>query len=105
MRKPHHVPLSGQAVELFRSLQSLSGNSGYAFPSIRRRKRPMSDNTLNAALRRLGYASDEMTGHGSRAMASTLLNESRLWSPDATERATANGETADRTTESLNSSQ
>ncbi|MGV7123270.1 tyrosine-type recombinase/integrase [Sphingopyxis sp. 550A] len=93
MRKPHHVPLSLQVIELFRSLQMFSGNSGYAFPSIRSRKRPMSDNTLNAALRRLGYASDEMTGHGFRAMASTLLNESGLWSPDAIERALAHGDT------------
>jgi integrase len=93
MRKPHHVPLSLQVIELFRSLQLFSGNSGYAFPSIRSRKRPMSDSTLNAALRRLGYASDEMTGHGFRAMASTLLNESGLWSPDAIERALAHGDT------------
>lgn len=92
MRKPHHVPLSRQAVDLFSSLQSLSGTSGYAFPSIRSRKRPMSDNTLNAALRRLGYSSDEMTGHGFRAMASTLLNEAGLWNPDAIERALAHGD-------------
>ncbi|MCW0197665.1 integrase arm-type DNA-binding domain-containing protein [Sphingopyxis sp.] len=92
MRKPHHVPLSRQAIELFRSLQSLSGTSGYAFPSIRTRKRPMSDNTLNAALRRLGYSSDEMTGHGFRAMASTLLNEAGIWTPDAIERALAHGD-------------
>src|SRR3546814_10173310 len=54
----------------------------------------MSDNTLNAALRRLGYSSDEMMGHGFRAMASTLLNESGLWSPDAIERALAHGVSA-----------
>src|SRR3546814_8643573 len=52
----------------------------------------MSDNTLNAALRRLGYSSDDMTGHGFRAMARTLLNESGLWSPDAIERALAHGD-------------
>ena len=52
----------------------------------------MSDNTINAALRRLGYASDEMTAHGFRAMASTLLNESGKWHPDAIERALAHGD-------------
>ena len=52
----------------------------------------MSENTLNAGLRRLGYATDEMTGHGFRAMASTLLNESGKWSPDAIKRALAHGE-------------
>ena len=56
------------------------------------RQRPMSENTLNAALRRLGYASNEMTAHGFRAMASTILNESGKWSPDAIERALAHGD-------------
>ena len=62
------------------------------FPSIRTRKRPMSDNTINAALRRLGYSTDEMTAHGFRAMASTLLNECGKWHPDAIERALAHGD-------------
>lgn len=90
MRKAHHVPLSRQAVALFREAMTASG-SGYVFPSIRTRARPMSENTINAGLRRLGYASDEMTAHGFRAMASTLLNESGKWSPDAIERALAHG--------------
>jgi integrase len=93
MRKPHHVPLSRQAVALFREAQSVTGSTGYVFPSIRTRARPMSENTINAGLRRLGYASDEMTAHGFRAMASTLLNESGKWSPDAIERALAHGDT------------
>jgi integrase len=59
------------------------------FPSIRTPARPMSENTVNAALRRLGYSGDEMTAHGFRAMASTLLNESGKWSVDAIERALA----------------
>lgn len=92
MRKPHSVPLSRQAVALFREAQSLSGSNGFVFPSIRTRARPMSENTINAGLRRLGYASDEMTAHGFRAMASTLLNESGKWSPDAIERALAHGD-------------
>ncbi|MEO9834881.1 MAG: tyrosine-type recombinase/integrase, partial [Marinomonas sp.] len=69
---------------------------GYVFPSVRTRTRPMSDNTMNAALRRLGYTSNEMTAHGFRAMASTLLNESGKWHADAIERALAYGD-QDRT--------
>ena len=92
MRKPHHVPLSRQVVALFRAVPPLSGPVGYVFPSVRTRARPMSENTINAGLRRLGYSSDEMTAHGFRAMASTLLNESGKWSPDAIERALAHGD-------------
>ena len=93
MRKAHVVPLSSQAVELFRQMHAVTGPQGYVFPSIRTRARPMSENTVNAGLRRLGYATDEMTAHGFRAMASTLLNESGKWNPDAIERALAHGDT------------
>lgn len=93
MRKAHHVPLSRQSVAILKEVFAVTGPTGYVFPSIRSRKRPMSDNTLNAALRRLGYTTDEMTAHGFRAMASTLLNESGKWSPDAIERALAHGDT------------
>ena len=75
MRKAHQVPLSRQVVALFREVHSATGPAGYVFPSVRTRTRPMSGNTINAGLRRLGYTSEEMTGHGFRAMASTLLNE------------------------------
>lgn len=92
MRKDHRVPLSRQAVALLREIHALTGPVGYVFHSVRTRTRPMSENTLNAGLRRLGYASDEMTAHGFRAMASTLLNESGKWHPDAIERALAHGE-------------
>lgn len=92
MRKPHHVPLSRQALEIFQELRSATGPDGYVFPSIRSRLRPMSENTINAGLRRLGYTSQEMTAHGFRAMASTLLNESGIWHPDAIERALAHGD-------------
>jgi integrase len=92
MRKAHHVPLSRQSVELLRLMHTATGPTGYVFPSIRTRSRPMSENTINAGLRRLGYASDEMTAHGFRAMASTLLNESGKWHPDAIERALAHGD-------------
>ena len=93
MRKAHHVPLSRQAVALSLEVQAVTGPAGFVFPSIRTRVRPMSENTINAGLRRLGYASDEMTAHGFRAMASTLLNESGKWHPDAIERALARGDT------------
>ncbi|NKJ01835.1 integrase arm-type DNA-binding domain-containing protein [Novosphingobium sp. SG707] len=92
MRKAHQVPLSRQSVEVFRELMPITGPSGYVFPSIRTRNRPMSENTVNAGLRRLGYTGDEMTAHGFRAMASTLLNESGKWSSDAIERALAHGD-------------
>lgn len=92
-RKVHHVPLSRQAIALFREVQAVTGPAGFVFPSIRTRNRPMSENTVNAGLRRLGYASDEMTAHGFRAMASALLNESGKWHPDAIERALAHGDT------------
>jgi integrase len=95
MRKPHSVPLSRQALAIFTELRDLTGGhegyQGFVFPSIRTRLRPMSENTLNAALRRLGYPSDEMTTHGFRATASTLLNESGKWNMDAIERALAHG--------------
>ncbi|WP_414902598.1 tyrosine-type recombinase/integrase [Sphingomonas flavalba] len=92
MRKAHQVPLSRQAVDLFREVQAVTGPAGFVFPSVRTRARPMSENTINAGLRRLGYTSDEMTAHGFRAMASTLLNECGKWHPDAIERALAHGD-------------
>jgi integrase len=75
MGEPHIVPLSRQALTILRELQPLGRGGRYLFPSLRTRDRPMSDNTINAALRRLGYTSEEQTGHGFRSMASTLLNE------------------------------
>jgi integrase len=92
MRKDHVVPLSRQSIAILKSVRQMTGPTGYVFPSVRTWKRPMSDNTINAALRRLGYATDEMTAHGFRAMASTLLNESGKWNPDAIERALAHGD-------------
>ena len=92
MGKAHLVPLSRQSVEWFRQIHAITGPAGYVFPSIRTRLRPMSENTINAGLRRLGFTGDEMTAHGFRAMASTLLNESGKWNPDAIERALAHGD-------------
>jgi integrase len=84
MGEQHIVPLSRQALEILNELKSLTGNSKYVFPSLLSRHRPMSENTINAALRRLGYSSEEHTGHGFRSMASTLLNE-QGFAPDIIE--------------------
>ena len=89
MRQPHVVPLSKQALALLREMRGLSGAGRYVFPSVRTKARPISDNTINAALRRMGYSKDQMTAHGFRTSASSLLNESGKWNPDAIERALA----------------
>lgn len=86
MRRPLKVPLTPQSMTILRSIQRLTGNGHYVFPSLRSMERPMSDNCLNAALRRLGYDNSEMTAHGFRAMACSLLNESGRWHADAIER-------------------
>lgn len=91
MRVPHIVPLSTQAVAILTELHALTGRGKYVFPGARTNGRPMSENTVNAALRRLGYGTDEMTGHGFRSMASTMLNE-QGWNSDAVERQLAHGE-------------
>jgi len=88
MREAHVVPLSRQALAILQELKPLTGDGRYMFPSIRTTTRPMSDGTINAALRRLGYDSDQHVGHGFRAMASTLLNEMG-WPPDVIERQLA----------------
>lgn len=91
MREVHIVPLATQAIAALQDLQALTGAGRYLFPGARTNGRPMSENTVNAALRRLGYASDQMTGHGFRSMASTILNE-QGWRRDAIERQLAHGE-------------
>jgi integrase len=95
MRRVHRVPLSRQALDILRDLHPISGGGRFLFPSVRSPVRPMSENTLNAALRRLGYGTDEMTAHGFRAMASTRLNEMSGWNPDAIERQLAHQEQDD----------
>ena len=85
MRREHRKPLSQKAVTILRDLQAVTGNGRFAFPSIPSPLRTMSENTMNAALRRLGYSRSEVTSHGFRATASTLLNESGKWQPDAIE--------------------
>jgi len=91
-RRVHAVPLSHQVVGFLEDLGRLIGKHGYVFPSVRSFSRPMSENTLNAAFRRMGFSKDEVSAHGLRATASTLLNESGLWNPDAIERALAHGD-------------
>jgi integrase len=91
MRAAHLVPLSSQAVTILRELLTFAGDSRYVFPGLRTASRPMSENTVNAALPRLGYSGEEMTGHGFRSMAATRLNEMG-WKPDAIERQLAHAE-------------
>lgn len=93
MRRPHALPLSRQAVAILHEARAISNpDDRYVFPSVRTPARPISENTLNAALRRMGYDKDEATAHGFRATAASLLNESGKWSPDAIERALAHGD-------------
>ena len=91
MREQHIVPFSRQALGILRELQPLTGEGKYLFPSPRSWDRPMSENAVLAALRRMGYSGDQMTGHGFRSMASTILNE-QGWNRDAIERQLAHAE-------------
>ncbi len=75
MKQPHLVPLTTQALRIIKDIQPLTGHGRYVFPSVRTTARPMSNNTVLAALRRMGYTKEEMSGHGFRSMASTLLHE------------------------------
>lgn len=85
MRRPHRVPLAPQAIVVLKELHAITGQGKLLFPSVRSPSRCISENTLNAALRRMGFTKDEMSGHGFRAVASTLLNESGKWNADAIE--------------------
>lgn len=93
MRRPHEVPLSRQAIAYFTELFALTGPEGYVFPAFHTSKRPMSENTVNQAFRRMGFGPGEITAHGLRTTASTLLNESGKWSVDAIERSLAHADT------------
>ncbi len=89
MRKPHRVPLAPRAVSILKELRKLTGQCKFLFPSARSVARCMSENTLNAALRRMGFKNEDMTSHGFRASASSMLNECGLWNADAIERQLA----------------
>jgi integrase len=86
MRRPHRVPLATQAVAILKGLKTITGEVRWLFPSVSSVLRPISENTLNSALRRLGYGPEAMTAHGFRAMAATRLNEMGRGNPDAIER-------------------
>jgi integrase len=92
MRREHRTFLAPQSIEVLKELHTVTSHSKLAFPGLKSALKPISENTLNGALRRLGYSQDEATAHGFRATASTLLNESRKWSPDAIERQLAHVE-------------
>jgi integrase len=92
MRRPHRVPLSRQALTMIVELREITGHRRHLFPCMGSPRKPMSENGVNQALRRLGYEHGEMTAHGFRAMAATLLNEMGQWNPDAIERQLAHQE-------------
>lgn len=85
MRKPHSVPLSDAALAYLAELRELTGWGELLFPSLSSSKKPISENTLNQALRRMGFGPDEVTSHGFRSTFTTFANESGLWNPDAIE--------------------
>ena len=85
MKEPHIVPLSMQSITILRELHPLTGSGRYVFPSARTHTRPMSNNAILAALRRMGFEKDEMSGHGFRAMARTILDEVLKFRPDIIE--------------------
>lgn len=93
MRRPHEIPLSRQVLAYLTELLPLTGPEGFVFPAFHTTKRPLSENTINQAYRRMGYGVGEITSHGLRTTASTLLNESGKWSSDAIERSLAHADT------------
>lgn len=94
MRRPHRVPLPEQAVAILKALHPITGQgaAGLVFPGLRSVARPISENTMNGALRRIGFSQEEATAHGFRATFSTLANESGKWSVNAIEAALAHVE-------------
>lgn len=89
MRREHRIPLPLQALDVLKGLRKITGHRPILFPGYVNWAKPISENTMNVALRRLGFSQEEMTSHGFRASASTLLNESGKWSEDAIERQLA----------------
>lgn len=88
-------PLSRQVLAYLAELHPLTGPDGYVFPAFHTSRRPLSENPVNQVFRRLGYAVGEVTAHGLRTTASTLLNESGKWSADAIERSLAHADKDD----------
>jgi len=85
MRRPHKVPLTASAILLLEELKEMTGWGEFLFPAQTSSKKPMSDNTMNQALVRMGFRKDEVTPHGFRSTFSTFANESGLWAPDVIE--------------------
>lgn len=92
MKRPHIVPLSTQAVAILKDLEKITGGRQFVFPGERTWRRPMSNNTLRAALRGMGYSNEQMTPHGFRHVASTMLHESRSWRSEVIERQLAHAD-------------
>lgn len=93
MRRPHRVPLSRQVIEMLKELHEHTHWWKYLFPCLGKPRKAMSENAVNQGLRKLGYTTEQMTAHGFRAMAATLLNEMGEWNPDAIERQLAHVDT------------
>jgi integrase len=93
MRRPHRVPLSRQVIAMLKELHEHTHWWKYLFPCLGKPRKAMSENAVNQGLRKLGYTTDQMTAHGFRAMAATLLNEMGQWNPDAIERQLAHVDT------------
>ncbi|MGK6354366.1 tyrosine-type recombinase/integrase [Sphingomonas sp. DT-207] len=93
MRRPHRVPLSRQVIAMLKELHEHTHWWKYLFPCLDKPRKAMSENAVNQGLRKLGYTTDQMTAHGFRAMAATLLNEMGEWNPDAIERQLAHVDT------------
>ncbi|WP_294136942.1 integrase arm-type DNA-binding domain-containing protein [Sphingobium sp.] len=93
MRRPHRVPLSRQVIAMLKELHEHTHWWKYLFPCLGKPRKAMSENAVNQGLRKLGYTTDQMTAHGFRAMAATLLNEMGEWNPDAIERQLAHVDT------------
>jgi len=93
MRRPHRVPLSRQVIAMLKELHEHTHWWKYLFPCLGKPRKAMSENAVNLGLRKLGYTTDQMTAHGVRAMAATLLNEMGQWNPDAIERQLAHVDT------------
>lgn len=93
MRRPHRVPLTRQVIEMLKELHEHTHWWKYLFPCLGKPRKAMSENAVNQGLRKLGYTTDQMTAHGFRAMAATLLNEMGEWNPDAIERQLAHVDT------------
>lgn len=91
-RQQHSMPLSSQSIALLKEMRSLDMSDVYVFPALGKPNKPMSENAIVGALRRLGYGPKKMSAHGFRTTASSLLNESGKWNPDAIERALAHAD-------------